>query len=101
MGAGNCWWRLGRETKTDQGVELGGSQDSRGAGGCMVCRVAIVSARGTRDLVGAGAVEPSGRAAAATVGTVEAPRAIGCGTGGATEVARLAGAGCCRAVGAA
>ena len=56
---------------------------------------------GTGGPVGAGAVEPSGRAAAATVGTVEAPRAIGCGTGEATKVAWLAGAGCCRAVGAA
>ena len=63
----------------------------------MVCRVARVTAGGTRGLVGAGAVEPSGRAAAATVGTVEAPRAIGCGTGGATKVARLAEAGGCRA----
>ena len=48
----------------------------------MVCRVARVTAGGTRGLVAVGAVEPSGRAAAATVETVEAPRAIGCGTGG-------------------
>ena len=82
MEGGNCWnWRWGRETTTDQGVEVEGSWGSRGAGGCMVGRAARVTG-GTRDLVGAGAVEPSGRAAAATVGAAEAPRAIGCGTGG-------------------
>ena len=52
----------------------------------MVGRAARVAAGGTRGLVGAGAVEPSGRAAAATVGTAEVPRAIGCGTGGANKL---------------
>ena len=63
----------------------------------MVGRAARLAAGSTRGLVGAGAVEPSGRAAAATVGTAEVPRAIGCGTGGATQVARLAEARGCRA----
>ena len=63
----------------------------------MVGRAAKVTAGGTRGLVAAGAVKPCGRAAAATVGTAEVPRARGCGTGRATKVARLAEAGGCRA----
>ena len=62
----------------------------------MVGRAARVTG-GTRGLVGAGAVEPSCRVAAATVGTAETPRAIGCGTGGANKVARVVEAGGCRA----
>ena len=62
----------------------------------MVGRAARVTG-GTRGLVGARAVEPSCSAAAAAVGTAEAPRAIGCGTGGANKVARVAEAGGCRA----
>ena len=83
---------------TDQGVELGASRGSREAGSCMGGRDASVSAGGARSLVGAGAVEPSGRAAAAIVETMEVPIAVGCGTGGATKVARLAEAGGCRPV---
>ena len=64
----------------------------------MVGRAARVPAGGTRGLVGAGAVEPSGRAATATVGTAEMSRARGCETEGAVKVARLAEAGGCRAV---
>ena len=63
----------------------------------MVGRAAKVTAGGNRGLVAAGAVEPSGSTAAATVGTAEVPRARGCGTGGATELARLAEAGGCQA----
>ena len=63
----------------------------------MVGRAAKVAAAGTRGLVAAGAVEPSGRAAVATVGTAEVPRARGCGAGGTTKVARLPEAGGCRA----
>ena len=63
----------------------------------MVGRAAKVTAGGTKGLVAAGAVGPSGRAAAATVGTAEVPRTRGCGTGGTTKVARLAEAGGCRA----
>ena len=63
----------------------------------MVGRAAKVTAGGTRGVVAAGVVEPSGRAAAATMGTAEVPRARGCGTGGANKVARLAEAGGCRA----
>ena len=96
MGGGNCWWRLGRETTTHQGVEIEGSWGSREAGGGMVGRAARVTG-GTRGPVGAGAVEPSGRAAAATVGAAEAPRAVGRGTGGANKVTSVAEAGCCRA----
>ena len=81
MGSGNCWKRFGRETTTDQGAEVEGSWGSREAGGGMVDRAARVTG-GTRGPVGAGAVEPSGRAAAATVGAAEAPRAVGCGTWG-------------------
>ena len=62
----------------------------------MVGRAAKVTAGGTKGLVAAGAVGPSGRAAAATVGTTEVPRARGCGTGMTTKVARLAEAGGCR-----
>ena len=67
----------------------------------MVGRAAEVTAGGTRGLIAAGAVEPSGSATAATVRTAEVPRARGCGTGGATEFARLAEAGGCRAAEAA
>ena len=63
----------------------------------MVGRAARVAAGGTRGLVSAGAVRPSGRAAATTVGIAEVPTAGGCGTGGAIKVARLAKAGGCRA----
>ena len=63
----------------------------------MVDRAAKVTAGGTRGLVAAGAVDPSGCTAAATVGTAEVPRARGWGTGGATRVARLAEPGGCRA----
>ena len=59
-------------------------------------RAATVAAGVTRGLVVAGAVDPCGRAAAATVGTAEVPRARGCGAGGTTKVARLAEAGDCR-----
>ena len=96
MGGGNCWWRLGRETTTDQGVEVKGSRGSREAGVGIVGRAARVTG-GTRGPVGAGAVEPSCSASAATVGAAETPRAVGCGTGGVSKVARVAEAGGCRA----
>ena len=86
-----------RETTTDQGVEVEGSRGSRGASGGMVGRAENVTAGGIKGLVAAGAVGPSGRTAAATVGTAEVPRVRGYGTGGATKVARLAEAGGCRA----
>ena len=63
----------------------------------MVGRAAKVTAEVTKGLVAAGAVGPSGRAAAATVRTAEVPRARGCGTGGTIKVARLAEDGGCRA----
>ena len=66
------------------------SRDSRKAAGCMACRAVIVSTGGARNPVGAGAVEPSERVTAATVGIVGVPLAVGCGAGGATKVARLA-----------
>ena len=69
------------------GLEV--SRDSRGAGGCIACRAVSVSTGGARNPVGAGAVEPSERVTAATVGTVGAPVAAGCGAGGATKVARF------------
>ena len=56
-----------------------------------------MAAGGTRGLVVAGAVDPCGRAAVATVGTAEVPRARGCGAGRTTKVARLAEARGCRA----
>ena len=59
----------------------------------MVCRAVSVPTGGARSPVGAGAMEPSERVTAATVGTVGAPIAVGCGTGGATKVAGLAESG--------
>ena len=59
----------------------------------MACRAVSVPTGGARNPVGAGAVEPSERVTAATVGTVGAPKAVGCGTGGAIKVAGLAEAG--------
>ena len=56
----------------------------------MACRAVSVSTGGARSPVGAGAVEPSERVTAATVGTVGAPVAAGCEAGGATKIARLA-----------
>ena len=96
VGGGNCWWRVGREATTDQGVEVEGSWGFREAGGGIVGRAARVTG-GTRGPVGVEAVEPSGSAAAATVGAAEAPRAAGCGTRGANKVARVAEARGCRA----
>ena len=55
----------------------------------MVGRAANVTAGGTRGLGAAGAVEPSGRAAAATVGTAEVPRVRGCGTGGGDQSRKI------------
>ena len=72
---------------TDQGVGDEMSRDSRGAGGCMACRAVGGLTGGARRPVGAGADEC---VTAATVGTVGAPTAVGCGTGGATKVAGLA-----------
>ena len=54
---------------TDQGVEVEGSWSFLGAGGGMVGRAAEVTAEGTKGRLVAGTVGPSGRAAAATVGT--------------------------------
>ena len=106
-GAGrlSCWG--GRRATTDQsrGAEL--SRDSRGAGGCMLCRAGRVPTGGARNPVGTGAleadervaaaavgaVEADERVAAAAVGAVEAPTAAGCGTGGATNVTVVAEAG--------
>ena len=59
----------------------------------MACRAVSVSTGGARSSVGAGAVEPSERVTAATVGTMGSPLAVGCGAGGATKIAGLAEAG--------
>ena len=59
----------------------------------MVCRSRRGPTRGARSPVGAGAVESDERVTAAAVGTVGAPTAEGCGTGGATNVTVLAEAG--------
>ena len=59
----------------------------------MVCRSARGPIGGARSPVGAGAVESDERVTAAAVGTVGAPTAVGCGTGGATNVTVLAKAG--------
>ena len=59
----------------------------------MVCRSSRGPTGGARSPVGAGAVESDERVTAAAVGTVEAPTAVGCGTGGATNVTVLAEAG--------
>ena len=59
----------------------------------MVCRSGRGPTGGARSPVGAGAVESDERVTAAAVGTVEAPTAVGCGTGGATNVTVLAEAG--------
>ena len=59
----------------------------------MVGRAAAVAAGGTRGLVVAGAVDPCDRAAPATVGIPEVPRARGCEAGVVTKAARLTEAG--------
>ena len=56
----------------------------------MVCRSGRGPTGRARSPVGAGAVESDDCATAAAVGTVEAPTAVGCGTGGATNVTVLA-----------
>ena len=48
----------------------------------MVGRAEKVTAGGTKGLVAAGVVGPSGRVAAGAVGTAEVPRVRGCGAGG-------------------
>ena len=62
----------------------------------MVGRAEKATAEGTvaEGLNAAGAVEPRGRVAAGAVKTAEVSRARGCGTGGATKVARLVKASC-------
>ena len=59
----------------------------------MVCRSARGPTGGARSPVGAGAVESDERVTAAAVEAVGAPTAVGCGTGGATNVTVLAEAG--------
>ena len=59
----------------------------------MVCRAGRVPTGGARSPVGTGAVEAGERFTAAAVGAVGAPIAVGCGTGGATNVTVLAEAG--------
>ena len=59
----------------------------------MACRAGRMPTGGAGSPVGTGAVESDERVTAAAVGTVEAPTAVGCGTGGATKVAGLAEAG--------
>ena len=66
----------------------------------MACRAVSVPTGGAGGLFGAEAVGPIARVTAATVGTVGAPIAVGCGPWGATKIARLAEAGGCRAAGA-
>ena len=61
------------------GLEV--SRDPRGAGDCMACRAVSVPTGGATSPVGAGAVEPNERVTTATVGTVGAPIAVGCGGG--------------------
>ena len=55
-----------------------------------MCRAGRVPTGGARSPVGTGAVEADERVTAAAVGTVGAPTAVGCGTGGATNVTVLA-----------
>ena len=59
----------------------------------MVCRSARGPTGGARSPVRAGAVESDERVTAAAVGAVGAPTAVGCGTGGATNVTVLTEAG--------
>ena len=59
----------------------------------MVCRAGRVPTGGARIPVGTGAVDADERVTAAAVGAVGAPTAVGCGTGGATNVTMLAEAG--------
>ena len=59
----------------------------------MVCRSARGPTGGAKSPVGAGAVESDERVTAPAVGAVGAPTAVGCGTGGATNVTVVAEAG--------
>ena len=55
----------------------------------MVGRAEKVTAGGTKSLVAAGAVGPSGRVAAGTVGTAEVPRTRGGGVGGGGQSRKI------------
>ena len=59
----------------------------------MLCCAGRVPTGGARSPVGTGAVEAGERVAAAAMGAVGAPTAVGCGTGGATNVTVVAEAG--------
>ena len=59
----------------------------------MLCCAGRVPTGGARRPLWTGAVEADERAAAAAVGAVEAPTAVGCGTGGGTNVTVVAEAG--------